>query len=217
MSLDPLDRSMLVTLMAGFDATRERQAPTVRSRARRGGCTCRRSARCSTRRAAGRARPRTSTCEQWRHLATLGRDHYVRVMYAGLPLPLRACGLAHQGDRAQVRVARRPARARRVAAAAPALLPGRARAGAQLHRREPRVTRAATSRSRASSCSPGSRPTSSEPGKGASALQPAPGVLKLYDGLVAAHAVLADGAARGRASSPTCRSRSSPPTSPARR
>ena len=84
MSLDPLDREMLVKLMSGFDEQNSRgqtYRPTT-SRARRlalsslGGLLD----------VEGNWQPPVPLqvgLEQWRHLATLGRDHYVRVVYRG--------------------------------------------------------------------------------------------------------------------------------------
>ena len=88
MSLDPLDRSMLVTLMAGLrrDGSRRRR---LHAALERGSAAppvgARRAARC--RGHLGDDARATSISQQWRHLATLGRDHYVRVMYAGYLWP----------------------------------------------------------------------------------------------------------------------------------
>ena len=41
--------------------------------------------------------------QQWKHRATMGRDHEVKVVYAGFLYPVRAPGVARQGHRAQVR------------------------------------------------------------------------------------------------------------------
>lgn len=88
MSLDPLDRKMLVQLMAGYDetaaGTRSKYSPRA-SRTHRlmlsslGGLLD----------AEGNwtSRPAGVGLEQWRHLSTLGRDHYVRVIYAGYLCP----------------------------------------------------------------------------------------------------------------------------------
>ena len=40
--------------------------------------------------------------ESWVHRASMGRDHYVRVVYRGVAVPVRPPGGAHQGQRAQV-------------------------------------------------------------------------------------------------------------------
>jgi len=86
MSLDPLDRSMLVTLMAGFDATLD-GGPyhPISSEAKRlhlsslGALLDVEGTWTTT--------PDQVDLEQWRHLSTLGRDHYVRVMYKGYLCP----------------------------------------------------------------------------------------------------------------------------------
>jgi hypothetical protein len=87
MSLDPLDRSMLVTTMAGFDETLPGGAAyrPVSSEAKR----LHLSALGALLDAEG-TWPKTPDhidLSQWRHVATLGRDHYVRVMYAGYLWP----------------------------------------------------------------------------------------------------------------------------------
>ncbi len=88
MSLDPLDRQMLVQLMAGYDELTINGKPyTPRaSRAQR----LMLSALGGLLDAEGNwspSRPAGVGLEQWRHLATLGRDHYVRVVYAGFLMP----------------------------------------------------------------------------------------------------------------------------------
>ena len=87
MSLDPLDRSMLVTLMAGYDATVEGGGPyqPLSSEAKRLHLTSL-GALIDTE-GTWSTTPDHVDLEQWRHLATLGRDHYVRVMYAGYLWP----------------------------------------------------------------------------------------------------------------------------------
>ena len=87
MPMDPWDRTMLVDLMAGFhrfDPNGRHYLPKPSTASRlhlsalgalldaEGGWT---------------QRPTTSDVEAWRHLATLGRDHYVRVVYAGFLWP----------------------------------------------------------------------------------------------------------------------------------
>ena len=82
MSLDPLDRNMLVRLMAGFDEHSGRHSYKPRaSEAKR----LHLSALGALLDVEGNwnPRPNTADIEQWRHLAALGRDQYVRVMYAG--------------------------------------------------------------------------------------------------------------------------------------
>ena len=77
MTLDPLDRQMLVRLMAGFG---EGFIPRP-ARSRRLAL----SALGALLDAEGNwnQRPADVGLEQWRHLASLGRDHYVRVVYRG--------------------------------------------------------------------------------------------------------------------------------------
>jgi hypothetical protein len=88
MSLDPADRAMLVTLMSGFDAkSGSKPYVPISSEAKRlhltslGGLLD----------AEGNWNPDTLPdaidLEQWRHLAALGRDQYVRVVYAGWLCP----------------------------------------------------------------------------------------------------------------------------------
>ena len=83
MSLDPLDRKMLVQLMAGFNESgpgRRRYTPRA-SEAKRLHLTS--LGALLDAEGNWNPRPQSVDLEQWRHLATLGRDHYVRVMYAG--------------------------------------------------------------------------------------------------------------------------------------
>jgi hypothetical protein len=87
MSLDPLDRSMLVTAMAGFDESLEGGGTyhPLSSEAKR----LHLSSLGALLDAEG-TWPKTPThidLQQWRHVATLGRDQYVRVMYAGYLWP----------------------------------------------------------------------------------------------------------------------------------
>jgi hypothetical protein len=87
MSLDPVDRSMLVTLMAGFDAERDggRTYQPLSSEAKR----LHLSALGALLDSEGNwtILPKDIDLQQWRHLATLGRDHYVQVMYEGYLCP----------------------------------------------------------------------------------------------------------------------------------
>jgi len=88
MSLDPVDRAMLVNLMSGFDAKQNNgSSPYVplSSEAKR----LHLSALGGLLDAEGSwtALPDGIDLEQWRHQATLGRDHYVRVVYAGWLCP----------------------------------------------------------------------------------------------------------------------------------
>jgi hypothetical protein len=89
MSLDPLDRAMLVRLMAGFNDTRLGKPYQPRAtRARK----LHLSALGANLDVEGNwsERPTGVDLEQWRHLASLGRDQYVRVVYTGF-----LCGLPH--------------------------------------------------------------------------------------------------------------------------
>lgn len=91
MSLDPLDRKMLVRNMAGFnEKTPDRKVYRPRaSRADR----LMLSALGALLDAEGTwspDRPKGVGLEQWRHLAATGRDYYVRVVYAGF-----LCKLGH--------------------------------------------------------------------------------------------------------------------------
>jgi hypothetical protein len=87
MSLDPVDRSMLVTLMAGFDAKQNDGSAftPVSSEAKRLhlsalGALLDVEGNWST-------LPDGIDLEQWRHEAALGRDHYVRMVYRGWLCP----------------------------------------------------------------------------------------------------------------------------------
>jgi hypothetical protein len=88
MSLDPADRAMLVALMSGFDATskgnpyipRSSQATRLHLTSLGGLLDVEGSWNPD-------ALPDGIDLEQWRHLATLGRDQYVRVVYAGWLCP----------------------------------------------------------------------------------------------------------------------------------
>ncbi|HWN09665.1 MAG TPA: hypothetical protein VNO50_10420 [Pyrinomonadaceae bacterium] len=90
MSLDPLDRKMLVRLTAGFQE--EAGNPPVPYRPLTVGA--RRLSLSSLGAlldAEGSWAPPVPDgvgLQQWRHLATLGRDHYVRVVYRGFLMPL---------------------------------------------------------------------------------------------------------------------------------
>ena len=97
MSLDPLDRSMLVTLMAGYDASVEGGAAyqPLSSEAKRLHLTS--LGALIDLEGAWATTPDHVDLEQWRHLSTLGRDHYVRVVYPGYLMPF-----GHPGNGAQV-------------------------------------------------------------------------------------------------------------------
>jgi hypothetical protein len=87
MSLDPLDRQMLVKLMAGFGERVDRRhafvpRPSIAKRlilSSLGGLL--------DSEGSWNPRPGGVDLEQWRHVASLGRDHYVRVVYAGFLCP----------------------------------------------------------------------------------------------------------------------------------
>jgi hypothetical protein len=87
MSLDPLDRSMLVTAMSGFDESLKGGADyhPLSSEAKR----LHLSSLGALLDAEGSwpKTPEHIDLQQWRHVATLGRDQYVRVMYAGYLWP----------------------------------------------------------------------------------------------------------------------------------
>jgi hypothetical protein len=87
MSLDPVDRAMLVTLMSGFDALQEggRAYLPLSSEAKRLHLTALGGLLDAEGNWTGL--PAGIDLEQWRHEATFGRDHYVRVVYAGFLCP----------------------------------------------------------------------------------------------------------------------------------
>jgi hypothetical protein len=183
MSLDPLDRSMLVTLMAGFDEVLKSGAAylPVSSEAKR----LHLSALGALLDAEGAwaTSPEQIDLQQWRHLATLGRDQYVRVMYAGYLWPFgHAASLIKVTERKFESLPNKPLQ--RVALLRQRFFvavrePVRFYSGAHhefLGRNFPftrvelltRVT-----------------PDLAEPGGGESALKPGPGVASLYGGLAA--------------------------------
>jgi hypothetical protein len=96
-SLDALDRKMLVKLMAGYDEKRPGNLlyRPRSSHAKRVHLT----ALGGLLDAEGNwdLRPAGVDLEQWRHLATLGRDHYVRVVYAGF-----LCSFGHAASLVKV-------------------------------------------------------------------------------------------------------------------
>ena len=90
MSLDPLDREMLVKLMSGFDKVVSPRVPFRPHTARSGRLAL--SSLGALLDVEGNwdaPRPKDVSLQQWRHSATLGRDHYVRVVYSGFLLPFR--------------------------------------------------------------------------------------------------------------------------------
>jgi hypothetical protein len=86
MSLDPLDRQMLVNLMAGFDKKNDGKPyrPLAADSKR---LSLSALGALLDAEGAWDQRPDSVGLSQWRHLATLGRDHYVRVVYAGFLMP----------------------------------------------------------------------------------------------------------------------------------
>lgn len=182
MSLDPMDRSMLVTVMAGFDETMPGGAAyhPVSSEAKR----LHLSALGALLDAEGNW-PRTPEhidLTQWRHVATLGRDQYVRVMYAGYLWPFgHAASLIKVTERKFEFFGERGTR--RVALLRQRFFiavrePVRAYTGAhhQFAGRNFPFTRIELL-TRVT-------PDLAEPGAGRSGLTPAPGVTTLYDGLI---------------------------------
>jgi hypothetical protein len=87
MSLDALDREMLVKLMAGFNEKDPDGHTFVPHTSRSQRLSL--SALGALLDAEGNwnSLPANVGLEQWRHLATLGRDHYVRVVYRGFLCP----------------------------------------------------------------------------------------------------------------------------------
>jgi hypothetical protein len=87
MSLDPLDRKMLVKLMAGFtEKTADQKTFVPRaSQAKRLHLSSLGALLDSE--GNWKPRPKGVDLEQWVHQATTGRDHYVRVVYAGYLCP----------------------------------------------------------------------------------------------------------------------------------
>ena len=86
-SLDPLDRAMMVPRTAGFDEKRSTGASYLPRPARANRLVLSSLGGLLDSEGNWRVRPATADIEQWRHLATLGRDHYVRVVYAGYLWP----------------------------------------------------------------------------------------------------------------------------------
>ncbi|MES3034465.1 MAG: hypothetical protein V4813_10775 [Gemmatimonadota bacterium] len=87
MSLDPIDRMMLVDCMAGFhrDTLARRDYVPKPSVAHRLHLTA--LGALLDAEGAWEPRPDTADLQEWRHLTSLGRDHYVRVVYAGFLWP----------------------------------------------------------------------------------------------------------------------------------
>ena len=133
MSLDGADRHMLVRQTAETWLGKRGKPHRPRARRRRGRCGSRRSAPGSTSTATGTPSrtPRSGlpSILTWDHVAPMGRDQFVRVVYPGYLYPLRAPGRARQADRAEdegrLAVGRR---------SLPAQVPRRRRADAALRR-----------------------------------------------------------------------------------
>lgn len=181
MSLDPLDRSMLVTAMSGFDeeiagGTAYRPISSEAKRLHLSALGALLDAEGTWTRT-----PEHIDLQQWRHVATLGRDQYVRVMYAGYLWPF-----GHAA--ALIKVTERKFES----------LDGKLSQRVALLRqrffvavREPVRTYNGANHEFQGRNFPFTRvelltrvtPDLSDPGVGDSALQPGPGVTKLYDGL----------------------------------
>jgi hypothetical protein len=84
MSLDPLDRQMLVKLTSGFDEVDKRRRPfhPHTAQARRLALSSL-GALLDAEGSWSPPSPDKVSLEEWRHLASSGRDHYVRVVYRG--------------------------------------------------------------------------------------------------------------------------------------
>jgi hypothetical protein len=87
MSLDPLDRQMMVKLMAGFFEKTVDQHVFVPRAARSQRLALSALGALFDVEGNWEVQPAGVGLEQWRHLATLGRDHYVRVVYRGFLFP----------------------------------------------------------------------------------------------------------------------------------
>jgi hypothetical protein len=85
MSLDPLDRQMLVKLMSGFDEVVDKRGRPFHphtAQARRLALSSL-GALLDAEGSWSPPSPQGVSLEEWRHLATVGRDQYVRVVYRG--------------------------------------------------------------------------------------------------------------------------------------
>ncbi len=87
MSLDPLDRQMLVTLMSDFGTKDDNNRAYIPRAARSQRLALSALGALADVEGNWDTLPKTAGIEQWRHLATLGRDHYVRVVYKGYLCP----------------------------------------------------------------------------------------------------------------------------------
>ena len=86
MSLDPLDRQWLVRLMAGFNEQRHRRPYVPRASIANRVMLSALGGLVDVQGQWDR-RPEGVDLQQWRHIAALGRDQYVRVVYAGFLCP----------------------------------------------------------------------------------------------------------------------------------
>jgi len=91
MSLDALDRQMLVQLMAGFTERDIDRRPYVPHAAVSKRLALSALGALLDAEGSWDTQPAGVGLEQWRHLATLGRDHYVRVVYKGFLCPFGHC------------------------------------------------------------------------------------------------------------------------------
>lgn len=87
MSLDPLDRQMLVKLMSGFTEPDELQNSYLPHAARARRLHLSSLGALIDVEGSWKPLPEGVGLQQWRHLGTLGRDHYVRVVYKGFLAP----------------------------------------------------------------------------------------------------------------------------------
>ncbi|MFO0887939.1 MAG: hypothetical protein U0790_02210 [Isosphaeraceae bacterium] len=87
-SLDPRDRRMLVKLMSGYREKRPDKLTYIPRSAHANRLHLSALGGLLDVEGNWRQRPAEVDLEQWRHLATLGRDHYVRVVFAGYLCPL---------------------------------------------------------------------------------------------------------------------------------
>ena len=83
MSLDPIDRQMLVDCMAGYDRDKLGGGSYTPKASRANRLHLSALGALLDVEGEWEPRPDTADLQQWRHLMSLGRDHYVRVVYAG--------------------------------------------------------------------------------------------------------------------------------------
>jgi hypothetical protein len=87
MSLDPLDRQMLMKLMSGFNELNENEYTYLPHAARSNRLSLSALGALIDVEGNWKPLPEMVGLQQWRHLGSLGRDHYVRVVYKGFLLP----------------------------------------------------------------------------------------------------------------------------------